>query len=225
MVPILFACALAQTPDPKPADRQREIRKTMEVSVEKQKGAARKQIQQVRGLPDAAAPPIEKSWFTNPWPMEPIEPLGPPLPPSNEAKADCPAMTPEQVNPLIDAAARKEGVSADLVRAVMERESGFKPCAVSTKGAEGLMQLMPATAQEMGVADPFDPASSVNGGTKLLKRLMTKYKDNLDLILSAYNAGEARVDQDGGVPAIAETRQYVEAIRKRLAELQGSRLN
>ncbi len=207
---------LAQTPDPKPIERQQAIRKAMDPSVEKQKAAARKQVQLARGLPESPAGPDPKSWFTYPWPKEPIEPIGPPPVPA-QAQADCPAMTAEQLDPLIGAAARKEGVGATLIRAVMERESAFRPCAVSPKGAQGLMQLMPATAAELGVRDPFDPAESIDGGTRLLKRLLTKYKDKIDLVLSAYNAGEARVDQDGGIPAIAETQQYVEAIQKRLA--------
>lgn len=189
----------------------------MESSLDKQKAAARKQMQRAQGVPESDAPADSKNWFTFPWPSTPIEPLGPPLP-QDIAKADCPAMPAADIQPMIESAAKKEGVNAQLVRAVMEQESGFRPCAVSNKGAQGLMQLMPATAAEMGVRDPFDPASNIAGGVKLLKQLMTKYKGNVDLALAAYNAGEARVDQAGGtVPQIAETQQYVEAVRKRAA--------
>lgn len=192
-------------------DPDAQIRKAMEPSLEKQKASVSRQ-----------APPAGKSsWFTFPWPSRPIEPLGPEILPAAataEAKADCDPMDPAKLNPLIDAAAAREGIGADLIRAVMERESAFRPCAVSAKGAQGLMQLMPATAAELGVKDPFDPAESVAGGAKLLKQLMAKYKGKMDLVLGAYNAGEARVDAAGGVPPIAETQQYVDAIRKKLPE-------
>jgi soluble lytic murein transglycosylase-like protein len=110
----------------------------------------------------------------------------------------------------------QQGVKAELIRAVIAEESGGRPCAVSWKGAQGLMQLMPATSEQFGVKDPFDPRQSVEAGAKLLKQLLSKYNNDVSLALAAYNAGEARVDRDGGVPQISETQNYVNDIRSKL---------
>jgi soluble lytic murein transglycosylase-like protein len=134
------------------------------------------------------------------------------------AVADCDPLPDADLNPLIATAATKEGVKAELIRAVMKQESGFKPCAISAKGAEGLMQLMPATAEEFHIADPFDPEQNVSAGAKLLKQLLTKYAGDLKLALSAYNAGSGRVDETGGVPDIAETQGYVSGIMNNLPD-------
>ncbi|MBL8227816.1 MAG: lytic transglycosylase domain-containing protein [Bryobacterales bacterium] len=117
---------------------------------------------------------------------------------------------------MIRLAATREGVREDLVHAVIERESAFRPCAVSPKGAQGLMQLMPATASELGVLDPFDPQQSIDGGVRFLKQLLDRYKGNFELALGAYNAGSGRVDRAGGVPNIAETKDYVLNILSKL---------
>jgi soluble lytic murein transglycosylase-like protein len=98
----------------------------------------------------------------------------------------------------------------------MERESGYRPCAISSKGAQGLMQLMPETSLELGVSDPFDPKESVSGGAKFLKQLIDKYQGDLSKVLGAYNAGPAAIDQAGGIPDIQETKDYVDAILKKL---------
>jgi soluble lytic murein transglycosylase-like protein len=117
---------------------------------------------------------------------------------------------------LIDQNATKEGVKPELIRAVIEKESANRPCAISPKGAQGLMQLMPDTAQQFAVADPFDPKQNVEAGTKLLKQLLTKYNGDVSLALSAYNAGSGRVDQEGGIPQIRETINYVADILAKL---------
>lgn len=114
--------------------------------------------------------------------------------------------------------ATREGVALDLVREVVRKESGFYPCAVSPKGAMGMMQLMPETAATLGVADPFDPRENIDGGVRLLRRLLEKYKGRPDLALAAYNAGEGAVDRASGVPAFAETREYVGTIMQRVFE-------
>jgi soluble lytic murein transglycosylase-like protein len=113
---------------------------------------------------------------------------------------------------LIRKHARREGLNEALVRAVVRRESGFNPCAVSRAGAQGLMQLMPETAEYLGVADPFDPEQNLAGGSRFLKMLLERYGGNLSLALGAYNAGPGRVDRLGRVPAIAETQNYVRTI-------------
>lgn len=107
---------------------------------------------------------------------------------------------------------RRMGVSADLVRAVIQVESAFNPTAVSTKGAMGLMQLMPATAMELGVINPFEPDQNIRGGVAYLKRLLVRYDHKVELALAAYNAGMGNVEKYGAVPPFKETRNYVKKI-------------
>jgi soluble lytic murein transglycosylase-like protein len=118
-------------------------------------------------------------------------------------------------DPIIDKYAAAQGVSADLVRAVIQVESAFNHLAVSPKGAMGLMQLMPATASELGVVNPFDPAQNIGGGIRYLRRLLSRYDDRVELALAAYNAGPGAVDKYGQkVPPYRETRDYVHKITK-----------
>ena len=112
-------------------------------------------------------------------------------------------------NDLIEEHATRNVVSADLVRAVIQAESAFNPRAVSSKGAMGLMQLMPATAADLGVQDSFRPEQNVRGGSSYLDSLLTRYHDNLALALAAYNAGPAAVDKYHGIPPYRETQLYV----------------
>jgi hypothetical protein len=100
-------------------------------------------------------------------------------------------------------------------------ESGFDPRAVSPKGALGLMQLMPGTARELGVSDPFDPAQSVRGGARYLRRLLDRFGGRLDLALAAYNAGPGAVEEHGGVPPYRETREYVRKVIRIFKKLGG----
>lgn len=145
--------------------------------------------------------------------MDAIGPISHPF-----AAADCPEISEPQLSAMIEKAASKQGVDKSLVREVARRESGFKPCAVSPKGAEGLMQLMPATQAQFQVADPFDPQQSLDAGTKLLKTLLDRYNGDLPLALSAYNAGPGRVDKTGTVPDIPETKNYVLSILTRFLQ-------
>jgi hypothetical protein len=114
-----------------------------------------------------------------------------------------------EFDPYIEDAAAKFGVSSDLVRAIISVESGFDEYAVSSKGAQGLMQLMPGTARRFGVSNPFDPAQAIMGGTEYLSYLLGLFHNNIDLAAAGYNAGENAVLRYGGVPPYKETRNYV----------------
>jgi soluble lytic murein transglycosylase-like protein len=110
---------------------------------------------------------------------------------------------------LIARAAFEAHVDPALVAAVARTESGFDPGATSASGARGLMQLMPATAQALGVADPYDPAQNVRGGASYLRELLERFHGDVRLALAAYDAGPGAVERYGGVPPFAETRAYV----------------
>lgn len=113
---------------------------------------------------------------------------------------------------IIFNAAKKYNVSPVLIEAVIKAESGYNAKAVSDKGAEGLMQLMPETQDVVGVSNPFNPSQNINGGTKYLKSLITRYNGNLPLAVAAYNAGSKAVDRFGGIPPYDETKNYVEEV-------------
>ncbi len=146
---------------------------------------------------------------------------------------DSPAPQPVVLQPLptpgntiddfVNAAGLKHGIDPDLIQSVIRAESGFNPKAVSRKGAKGLMQLMPATASKLGVANSLDPAANVDGGTQYLRELLERYNNDLVKALAAYNAGPERVERYKGVPPYRETYAYISRIiadfnRKKLAQ-------
>jgi soluble lytic murein transglycosylase-like protein len=124
-----------------------------------------------------------------------------------------PASERDRFEPLIQEHATRQSLRPELVRAVIQVESGFDPRALSPKGAMGLMQLMPATARSLGVNNPWDPAQNIRGGTTYLRRLLDQYEGNEELALAAYNAGSGAVARYGGrVPPYRETRNYVRKV-------------
>jgi soluble lytic murein transglycosylase-like protein len=200
MCVFMVSVAMAQTVPPAPVPptpaATQTVAERMRASIEKQRAAVRKQAE------SAGATLI-------PWSP------GPPLS-GDVPKADCDPIADDVVAPLIESAAKANDLQVTLVRALIEQESGYRPCAVSKKGAQGLMQIMPDTAGELKVTDAFDPKENIAAGTKYLKQLLDKYKGDNKLALAAYNAGQGAVDAANGVPDIQETREYVDAILKKL---------
>ncbi len=167
------------------------VRAAMQASLDQQRASVQKQAQAVGASIPWTAPP-------------------PALP-----FAECDPIPQPELSKMIDEATAKTGVDKSLVKEVARQESGFRPCAVSVKGAQGLMQLMPETQAQFAVSDPFDPKQNLEAGTRLLKQLLDRYNGDVEKALGAYNAGAGRVDQAGGVPAIPETQQYVLSILAR----------
>lgn len=185
------AAAFGQT---RPADLMRS-------AIEKQRAATSVQRESVRRQAASAA-----TWL-QPWNPSPLAPA---------PEAACDPLPESVVAPIVERSAKTEQLDAKLIRAVIEQESGYRPCAVSTKGAEGLMQLMPATAEELRVRDAFDISENIEAGSKYLKQLLGRYGGDVERALAAYNAGSAAIDQAGGIPDIPETRDYVDAILMKL---------
>lgn len=137
------------------------------------------------------------------------------------------SLTAPDLHQILDGAGRAHNLDVDLLASVVKAESGGNPRAVSRTGARGLMQLMPGTAAELGVADSYVPGENVGGGSAYLDALLTRYHDNLAVALAAYNAGPAAVDRYHGIPPYRETRLYVARVihefNRRVRERQNER--
>ncbi len=174
---------------PSPAELQRE-------AIERQRAAVQRQAESTGAR-------------LKPWGAPIVEP-GPLF---EAAKPECEALAETISSPLIESAAKDQGVDSKLLRAVIDQESGFHPCAISSKGAQGLMQLMPTTADLFQVADPFDPKQSIDAGAKYLKQLLEKFGGDTAKALGAYNAGPNADDPANKIP---ETKSYVDAILSKM---------
>ncbi len=137
------------------------------------------------------------------------EPSVEPGPSFESSQPECEALADSVAAPIVENAAKLQGVDSKLLRAVIDQESGFHPCAVSAKGAQGLMQLMPGTADFLQVTDPFDPKQNIEAGAKYLKQLLDKNGGDITKALGAYNAGP---NADNPADKIPETKAYVDAI-------------
>jgi hypothetical protein len=160
--------------------------------------------------------------FTNIAPVSPV----PDLKISGEVPA--PASTPaasssksEAYDPIIEKYASDYRLDPSLIKSIIAAESGFNPKAISSKGARGLMQLMPATAERLGVNNSFDPEQNIQGGIKHFRSLMDSFNEDVTLSLAAYNAGENRVQRLGRIPPIKETQDYVQIVTKLYEKSKG----
>src|SRR6185503_8609401 len=189
------------------AQQARQVQTAMAASIEKQRASVEQQLNSIRFSVAPRATPTE---------------LAAPLFNGSNAPAPvayaCEPMAQPELSEMIDNVAREHSVDPALVREVARQESGFRPCVVSPKGAQGLMQLMPSTQAQFEVRDPFDPQESLSAGAKLLKQLLDRYHGDLALALSAYNAGMTRVDRTFSIPEIPETKDYVTNILGRLGK-------
>jgi soluble lytic murein transglycosylase-like protein len=122
------------------------------------------------------------------------------------------ALSPAQLQSLVSSAASRNGVPTGLVSAVVMAESAGDPSAISSAGAQGLMQLMPGTSAGCGIDNPFDPTENIDCGTRYLHGLLKRYRNNVELAVAAYNAGPGAVDAYHGVPPYAETQAYVDRV-------------
>ena len=183
--------------------QQRQAVASMSASLQAQRRSLRTQVAHLPAPPPSTLAPF--------LPLPPV--LAPEVPP-------CPPLPDSTLDSLVEDAAQREDLQPDLIRSVIRQESAARPCAVSSRGAMGLMQLMPATALQFGVADAFDPKQNVNAGARLLKQLLTTYGGDVSLALGAFNAGPGKVSQAAGLPDYPETLDYVQKVLSFLPDQQ-----
>jgi soluble lytic murein transglycosylase-like protein len=194
---------LAETPQEAAMAKQRAAVEAMRAPLTVQQESVQKQIRGVKG----------NDFYTVPWVNERL--LATPVSYRITSPA-CTTVDRSRLEPAAEQAARRNDLPPALLRAVIGRESAWDPCAVSSAGAMGLMQLMPGTAAGLGVDDPFDPFDNIDAGTRYLKTLLDRYGGDLAKALAGYNAGPGRVDEAGGIPPIKETRDYVREILRQI---------
>jgi soluble lytic murein transglycosylase-like protein len=197
---VFSGAALAQTAAPPPAATPAPAKptETFQSAMEKQRASIALQRETVRKQMEMAVRSQE-------------------APPGDDSpSSDCPPVADPELTPLIESAAKVHQVEPKLIRSVIEQESAFHACAISSKGAKGLMQLMPATIEQFKVGDAFDPEQNIEAGATYLRQLLDKYKGDLKLALAAYNSGPATVDKTGAIPDIKETQDYVEGVMKKM---------
>jgi soluble lytic murein transglycosylase-like protein len=185
-----------------PVARQRQAVTAMQTALASQRDSVRRQVGQ----------PASGAFFL-------LRPPAPLAPTGGSGAIGCDPLPGAEIEALIAGAATREDLQPDLLRSIVRQESGFRPCAVSPKGAMGLMQLMPDTAARLGVRNPFSPKENVDAGARLFRQLLTLYGD-LPMALGAYNAGPSRVNDAEGVPNIPETVNYVQKILSALSPQQ-----
>jgi soluble lytic murein transglycosylase-like protein len=202
LVVVLTAVAPAFTADLPPASPSNQAAAAMAKSLAAQRASIARQVKQS---------PSESFFLLGPSSASGVALSAP--------GNDCDPIPEIELGSLIEGAAKQQGLQPALLRSVVKEESGFRPCAVSPKGAMGLMQLMPDTAAQLGVKDPFNPKENVDAGARFLKQLLTIY-DDLPMALGAYNAGPGKVDEAGGVPKFPETMNYIQRILSTLTPKQ-----
>jgi soluble lytic murein transglycosylase-like protein len=177
----------------------------------------------------AAASILRTETIPDPPPASPTVPVAEPvaLPAAaNQAAGDrtsnasALALSQAEMHELLARAGASHNIDADLLASLVHAESNFNPRAVSRAGAQGLMQLMPGTASDLGVANSFAPEQNIGGGTAYLDQMLSRYHDNIALALAAYNAGPAAVDRYRGIPPYAETRAYVARVIREFNRLK-----
>jgi soluble lytic murein transglycosylase-like protein len=203
-----YGASLDGTADSLASGKSSPIGKVDQVS------AAAANLASVNSVNGAGNPPPnttttrESGFFSVPW--QPSTDFA--MPNVEVAATSCDALGNDDVSRLVKDVSGKYKLDPALLRAVMRQESGLRPCAMSTAGAMGLMQIMPETAGDLGLADPFDPAANVDAGAHYLKQMLDRYNGNASLALAAYNAGPGRTDRANGIPPLTETIGYVSSV-------------